>query len=360
MVKPASAVARLEPYKITPQDVWVEGHPEQLLKLDWNEAPENFSLFQDELRRIVAEVGIIAWYPDYLAISLTDRIGEYVGLDPAYVLTFPGSDVGLETLCRTFLDPGDDVVVLYPTYENFFVYALQCGAELHRIELPKPFQVDPESLLRALEGFSRLKCIYLANPNNPCGYLMELSTLSAVADRFPDALVVVDEAYIEFAGAPSACTIVPRHPNLVVARTFSKAFGLAGMRLGYLCASPEVLNHVNKIRNGKNISMLAQKLGEYALTHRAKVDEWIAQVRAAREAFQSWLSQRGLTYYPSHGNFVMFEVRNPADVCSRLKARGVYVRNRHSQIPGAIRVTIGSAEHVQRLITELEALGDLR
>ena len=359
MVKPSRAIERLEPYKITPQDVWTEEAPQRLLKLDWNEAPENFSFFLDELRRIVSEIGIVAWYPDYLAIDLTDELAKYVRLDPTSILVFPGSDVGLETLCRTYLDPEDHAAAICPTYENFFVYVQQTGAALHPIDIPKPFAFDVDALIGQCAALPSLKCIYVASPNNPCGYLVGLDAVARIAARFPDALVVVDEAYIEFAASASACAIIPSHPNLVVARTFSKAFGLAGMRLGYLCAAPAILNNVNKIRNGKNVSMIAQKLGTYALRNRSKVDEWIAEVRAARDLFETWLRARGWVHYPSHGNFVMFEVRNPPDVCSRLKARGIYLRNRHAQVPGCIRTAIGSRSHVARLISELESLGDL-
>lgn len=360
MVRPSRAIAALEPYKITPQDVWTEAAPKRLLKLDWNEAPENLPFLQDELRRIVAEIGIVAWYPDYLAIELTDELAKYVQLDPTSILTFPGSDVGLETLCRTYLDPDDHAAAVCPTYENFFVYVQQIGSTLHAVNVAKPFRVDVDRLVATCEELPPLKCLYVANPNNPCGYLVELEGLARLASRFPETLVVIDESYIEFTTAASACTLIAHHPNLVVARTFSKAFGLAGMRLGYLCGSPTILNNVNKIRNGKNVSMIAQRLGIHALRNLPSVRKWIAEVRASRDVFEAWLRERGLTHYPSQGNFVMFEVGNPADVCSRLKAQGIYVRNRHAQIPGCIRVSIGSRSHVARLIAELESLGELK
>ena len=123
MVKPSKFIENIEPYKITPQDVWSDSAPSDILKLDWNEAPVDFSFYREEIHRISQETGIIAWYPDYLALDLTDALESFVGIDGNHILTFPGSDVGLETLCRAYLQPNDVVVAICPTYENFFVYA---------------------------------------------------------------------------------------------------------------------------------------------------------------------------------------------------------------------------------------------
>lgn len=311
----------------------------------------------EELRRISSETGIVAWYPDYLALELTDALGGFLGIDANSILTFPGSDVGLETLCRTFLDPEDHVAALCPTYENFFVYALQTGAHLHKVDLPKPFRVDLDWLVGHLEKLPELKCIYLSSPNNPCGYVLPIEITRAIADRFPRSIVVVDEAYIEFADAASAAALLPHCPNVVIARTFSKAFGLAGVRLGYLCAGHEVLNSINKIRNGKNISMISQRLGIYALRNLNKLHAWVHEVREARGRFCAWLTARSIPHYESQGNFVLLEVSDPASVCSRLKAQGIYVRNRHALLPQCIRITIGSKAQTARVIAALDALG---
>jgi histidinol-phosphate aminotransferase len=353
MVKPSSFVQSLEPYRITPQDVWSEGAPQDLLKLDWNEAPHDFDLYRQELRRIADERGMVAWYPDYLALQLTDALSRFLGIDGNLVLTFPGSDVGLETLCRAYLEPGDVVVALCPTYENFFVYALQTGARLEKLELQRPFEISEEAIARRIAEAGPAKAAYLASPNNPCGYLIPATVVESIATRFPETMIIVDEAYIEFADAPSCAPLVERLPNVVVARTFSKGFGMAGLRLGYLCAALDVVNTVNKIRNGKNISMLSQRLGLHALKNFERIRQWINEVKASRRAFGTWCDAQGLKHYPSHGNFVLFEVRRPNELCSALKSDGIYVRNRHSMLPGCVRATMGSRAQVDRLTTAI-------
>jgi histidinol-phosphate aminotransferase len=204
-----------------------------------------------------------------------------------------------------------------------------------------------------IEGLGPAKAVYIARPNNPFGYMLAHDAIGELAARCPDTMIIVDEAYIEFADEPSCASLVERFPNIVVTRTFSKAFGMAGLRLGYICASLEVINTVNKIRNGKNISMFAQRLGLHALRNYKKIAEWIAEVKVSRDRFGGWCRNYGLTCYPSHGNFVLFKVTRPNELCSALKAEGIYVRNRSSLLPGCVRVTLGSSRQTEHLIASL-------
>lgn len=353
MVIPSRFITELEPYKTTPQDVWSAGAPEDLLKLDWNESPFDFDFYRDELRRIATERGMIAWYPDYLALELTEAISRFIAVDANLILTFPGSDVGLETLCRAYLDPTDSVLALCPTYENFFVYVLQTGAKLERIDAIPPLAADMTAIVSRIDELASAKAVYISRPNNPFGYMVSHDAIAELAARCPNTMIIVDEAYIEFADEPSCVSLVERFPNIVITRTFSKAFGMAGLRLGYICASLEVINTVNKIRNGKNISMFAQRLGLYALSNYKKIAAWIAEVKVSRARFGDWCGRHGLPFYRSHGNFMLFEVRRPNELCSALKAESIYVRNRSSLLPGCVRVTLGSNRDVERLIASL-------
>lgn len=356
MVKPSRFITDLEPYKTTPQDVWSAGAPEDLLKLDWNESPFDFDFYRSELGRIANERGMIAWYPDCLALELTDELSRFTSVDANLILTFPGSDVGLETLCRAFLDPADNVLAVCPTYENFFVYVLQTGAKLEKVDIIPPFIPDMAAIASSIEALGPAKVVYIARPNNPFGYMIAHDAIAELAVRCPKTMIIVDEAYIEFANEPSCASLVERFPNVVVTRTFSKAFGMAGLRLGYICASLEVINTVNKIRNGKNISMLAQRLGLHALRNYVQIAEWIAEVKVSRDRFAAWCGNYGLTCYPSHGNFILFKVGQPNELCSALKAEGIYVRNRSSLLPGSVRVTLGSNRQTERLIASLSKL----
>ena len=359
MVKPSKFIENIEPYKITPQDVWSDSAPSDILKLDWNEAPVDFSFYREEIHRISQETGIIAWYPDYLALDLTDALESFVGIDGNHILTFPGSDVGLETLCRAYLQPNDVVVAICPTYENFFVYANQTGANLIKLDLDVPYVIDHKYIEENILLFSSAKLVYLVSPNNPCGYVIDRDIVKKLAEMLPETLFVVDEAYIEFSDTPSISLLVEEVSNVVVFRTFSKAFGMAGVRLGYMCSSLDIINVVNKIRNGKNISMIAQRLGLYALSNFEKIQTWIDDVKYSRNRLQKWFLDKGVKSYPSQGNFILFEVSHPSELCSRLKANGIYVRNRNSVIPKCVRVTIGSKAHVDRLIKVIETMPEL-
>lgn len=359
MVNPAKFIHSLQPYSITPQDVWSSGNDGELLKLDWNEAPFDFDFYKHEAARIVKERGVLAWYPDYLSIELADKLSDYLNIGDANILTFPGSDVCLETLCRAYLDREDTAFAICPTYENFFIYVAQCGATLEKINLQPPFIFDIELIDEKISSALSPKIVYIVSPNNPCGYYVKKDSISYLAQRHPKTLFIVDEAYIEFSDSQSCVNLIFDVPNIVVARTFSKAFGLAGVRIGYLCASLPVIGAINKIRNGKNVSMIAQKLALYALNNISKIDSWVSDVKLAREAFESWCFDNKIKYYPSHGNFVLFHCRKPNELCSELKARGIYIRNRNSLIEGCVRITIGNWQQTWKVINLLSSLSYL-
>lgn len=356
MIRPTRFVESLEAYNITAQDVWSDIAPDDLLKLDWNESPMELEFYQDELIRIASDRGIIAWYPDYLALKLTDALSKFVGIDSNKILVFPGSDVGLETLCRAYLNPEDTVVALCPTYENFFVYVHQTGAELLKILVEHPFIIDEDKIMSDLKVAGTFKICYLASPNNPCGYTISTQFICKLAELFPQSIFLIDEAYIEFADVDSSVLLVEKYQNVVVFRTFSKAFGMAGLRLGYTCAPLDIVNNLNKIRNGKNISMIAQKLGLCALDNFNHIDSWIQKVISSRDQFEGWCAANDIEFYPSQGNFVLFKVNRPNELCSELKALGIYLRNRDSVIPGCVRVTLGSKQHLSKLTAALESM----
>ncbi|MDC0245020.1 aminotransferase class I/II-fold pyridoxal phosphate-dependent enzyme, partial [Pseudomonadota bacterium] len=303
-----------------------------------------------------SDPGLIAWYPDCLALNLTDAISKFVNVSSNNILTFPGSDVGLETLCRAYLNPTDTVVALCPTYENFFVYVNQMGSDLKKLVLDEPFIFDYELISKTLKSSCDIKMFYLANPNNPCGYSVQPEFIEKLLVQFPEILFVIDEAYIEFTNIESTTALSEKYSNIAIFRTFSKAFGLAGLRLGYVCAPIDIICNINKIRNGKNISMVSQKIGIFALENFSQVDRWINEVIKSREIFEKWCERNNIKYYPSDGNFVLFRVGMPIELCSSLKAKGIYIRNRDSVIPGCVRATFGSRSQTKKLIKALEKL----
>jgi histidinol-phosphate aminotransferase len=233
------------------------------------------------------------------------------------------------------------------------------GASLVKIELEKPFIPDLTIIESRINSIGMVKMVYLVSPNNPCGYVLPHDEVKNLAKKFPETMFVIDEAYIEFTDTESFTILIESFSNIVVFRTFSKGFGIAGVRLGYMCAPLTIINNVNKIRNVKNVSMIAQRLGICALENINKIKEWLQEVRESREEFQVWCADNNIKYYPSHGNFVLFEVSQPNEICSKLKSLGIYIRNRNGILPGSVRVTIGSRDQVVRLIDTLESMTEL-
>jgi histidinol-phosphate aminotransferase len=178
------------------------------------------------------------WYPDQRAAELTEKLAGYTGQPLDRILVTSGSDAALDILCQTFLDADDEVVVPSPTYTHFLTYAEARGAHVHQIFGANPFELDLQSVLDALNY--RTKMVYLVSPNNPTGVVWPASVVARIARQVPQALVIVDEAYFEFCGK-TAVELVERYSNVVVTRTFSKSFGIAGLRVGYMLATERVI-----------------------------------------------------------------------------------------------------------------------
>ena len=353
MVKPSRYIKDISPYSITTQEVWSSTKREDPLKADWNEAPFLLDFYKSEIEKIIKEESIFSWYSDYSSRELNEEIAKFLDISEGNILTFPGSDTGLETLCRAFLEPKEKVAVITPTYENFFIYVHQTGAQLKKYELKPPFNLNFDHFRDYISSLNNLKAIYLVNPNNPCGYSLDRKELLLLSESFPDVLFIIDEAYIEFSEEESASLI---NKNVVVFRTFSKAFGLAGIRLGYAVADHDIIKTLAKIRNGKNISMLAQRLGIAALKNIDLVTQWICEVKRSRSIFINWCEENQIKYYPSQGNFVLLSIKDEPNIVEKLRSRNIFVRDRKKIINNGFRVTIGSEDHTHRIINELDRI----
>ena len=187
-VKPVAHVERLEEYAVTSQDVWRIDDPRaagRVLKLDWNESPAVHDLVKQRLIEFLARPGAVNWYPDVAALDLSKAIAGFLGLSPMAVLPFNGSDVALETVARTFLAPGDDVVLVHPGYDNFRIYAESCGARIHRVVPgPDPLTFAMDVFIERIRALGPVKLIYLIQPNNPVGYLASKEQITSLRPPF--------------------------------------------------------------------------------------------------------------------------------------------------------------------------------
>ncbi len=352
VIEPINAIKQIQEYKVVPQEVWHSAHADAFLKLDWNEAPHVSPRVRTVLLRFI-EQGFFHWYPDVASTSLNERLAKKNGIREDQILTFNGSDVALETVVRVFAESSTTVAWVTPSYDQFRVFVQSLGAQL------VPIQVDPASVDfdRILERVMtvRPKILYLNNPNNPIGYFFHPDKIENLVKCLETTLVLLDEAYVEFAGE-SSIDLVQRYPNLVVFRSFSKAYAMAGLRLGYIASDHRNLIHVNKIRNGKNVSMLAQLAAIASLDNYAEVQASINEITNARAYFCDALTSLKIGFFESYGNFVLIRCPRPAEFVLLMQAHGVFVRDR-SYLPGlkgTARVTIGTKEMMKRVVQIIE------
>ena len=300
----------------------------------------------------------IGFYPPYAeAIA---RCAQYYGVDEDRVTLVNGLDEGIMALAVTKLRPAPggsvpEAIMPEPAFEIFRFDTDVAGGRVVQV-MPKPdFVFALDEVLAAITPETRV--VFLTNPNNPTGVPMPLEAIRAIAKNVPaDAVVFVDEAYAEFAGQ----TFIPEldsFPNVIVGRTFSKAFGLAGIRIGCLIGAPETLEPIRHAIPVYSVNIAAVVALQAALGDRAHVDDYLRQVEESKALLYAACARLGLNYWKSAANFVLVSVGERAEELVTVAAmRGVYVRNRSTEpgCSGCIRVATGIVEHTQRFIAIME------
>ncbi|MDF9829520.1 histidinol-phosphate transaminase [Parabacteroides sp. PF5-6] len=297
-------------------------------------------------------------YPDPLQRELKERISTLKDIAPEHIFLGNGSDEPIDLLIRAFCEPGQDhIVTITPSYGMYEVAADTNNVKCVKVLLDNDFDLNAEALLEAVDAQTKL--VYLCSPNNPSGNLLNREEIYKVLKYFP-GIVVVDEAYIDFASAPSFLTHLLSFPNLVVLQTLSKAWGAAAIRLGMAFASEEIIGVLNKIKYPYNINQLTQ---EYALRVLSEAEQMQRQVKCIveeRERLAGLFRQPPFSYkvYPSEANFLLVEVGDADGMYSGLIREGVVVRNRNriALCSGCLRITIGTPEENDRLITKMKGL----
>jgi histidinol-phosphate aminotransferase len=298
-------------------------------------------------------------YPDPTAAPLRAAAARRFGVDPAQVLAGNGSDDCLTVLFRGFLDPGERVACPWPTYGLYETLASLQGAELVRL----PFrQVGRRYELPTDLGAQRAKLIILANPNNPSATLVPVDELRRLADAVAGrSILAVDEAYVDFAlGAGVDASMLPyldAHPNLVVLRTFSKSYSLAGARLGLMFAAAPIIEALTKVKDSYNVNALTQTIGIAALDDRAYQDEQVLRTLDERARLESALAALGCVWPESAANFLLVEIGERAEaVYLALKTQGLLVRWwRTPDLRTKLRISVGKPPENDRLIQALTA-----
>lgn len=298
-------------------------------------------------------------YPDPYQSAIKEKLAPIKGVRPTQIFLGNGSDEPIDLLVRATCRPGtDSILIVPPTYGMYEVSANINDVALLKVPLTADFQLDTEAVLAAIQPTTRL--IFICSPNNPSGNLVDNASIRRIVEAATHALVIVDEAYIDFADTPSWTTELDRYPNLVVLQTFSKAWGLAALRLGMCFASEELIRVMNKIKPPYNISAPAQTLALDALDHEAQKNAMVAQLRHERARLAAKLAELPMVQhiYPSDANFLLVKFENPKAVFDYLIQQQVIVRDRSRVIlcAGCLRISVGIAAENEQLFTVLQSL----
>ena len=297
-------------------------------------------------------------YPDPHQLKLKKRISELKNVSVDQIFLGNGSDEPIDLLIRAFCEPGvDNVLIPQPTYGMYTVSANINAVEINTVSFTPEFDIDLQATQNAWDENTKL--IFLCSPNNPSGNLLNIEKIKAILTSF-SGLVIVDEAYIDFANSVSLISLLAQFQNLVVLQTLSKAWGLAAIRLGMCFAHPAIIEVLNKIKPPYNISGLSQTVALESLWQVEKKDHWVKEILSERERMQSELLSTKLVekVFPSDANFLLVKVKEAKAVYQQLIARGVVIRDRSSitLCNNCLRITIGTPKENNSLLTELRKI----
>jgi histidinol-phosphate aminotransferase len=343
-IKPRPAVVGMAPYSPP-----TAGRADKL-RLDFNEntvgcSPQVIKKLKERL-----DAGRLAVYPEYGAAK--QAIAAYFGVKPDQFVFTNGTDEAIQVLVNTYLDDGQEVLLLKPSYAMYRFYAEVAGAKIAEIAYQPPDMEFP--LQQVLDAITpRTRAIILANPNNPTGTGISLLGIERILHRARKAVVMVDEAYYEFSGV-TALTEIERVPHLFVCRTFSKVFGMAAMRLGCLFSHEANITFLRKAQSPYSVNSLAVEAAQAAVADTAYVQNYVAEVLAARELLCLGLERLAIRYVPSSANFVLGDFGKRAiEVRDALRGEGILVRDRSYEAPGCVRITVGTRAQTRRLLAAL-------
>lgn len=328
-------IKSLEPYSSARDEYSGEG----MVWLDANENP-----FDSVLNR----------YPDPKQMELKQVVSRLKQVEVNQIFIGNGSDEVIDLLFRAFCNPKEDKAYVFtPTYGMYKVSAAINQVDFVEIPLDENFQwIDVNRIQEKIDGKGLL---FICSPNNPTGNTIEIQHIQEIASVF-QGLLVVDEAYIDFSESESAVSYLQTMPNVVVTQTLSKAFGLAGLRLGIAYANPEIINVLNKVKPPYNVNTYSQLKAIEVLKNKAVVDEQIECIKTEREKLRSDLKSLEIVkkVYPSQANFLLVEFIQANTVYTYLKSKGIIIRNRDKQIENCLRISIGTPNQNQLLLETLK------
>ncbi|MFC1993850.1 histidinol-phosphate transaminase [Chloroflexota bacterium] len=343
----------MEPYEsIAPLEALSQraGVPlERVIKLDGNENPYGCS---PRVRSALADYSYYHIYPDPMHRELGEELEDYVGIGREHIVAGSGSDELIDLILRLFLQTGDKVLNCVPTFGMYSFSTTVCGGEIVNIPRDAAYEIDLTAVKSAIDR--RTKVIFIASPNNPTGNITSQSTILELLDT--GIIVVVDEAYYEFSGV-TAVTHVPKYPNLIVLRSFSKWAGLGGLRVGYGIFPISIAKFIYKIKPPYNVNVAAQIAAKESLVDADYLNSRVRAIITERERLGDELRTQGvLNPLPSQANFILCSVvdGNALKIKNGLEKEGIFIRHfNSSMLRNMLRISVGKPEHTDALIAAL-------
>ncbi|MBV8115880.1 MAG: histidinol-phosphate transaminase [Silvibacterium sp.] len=315
------------------------------LRLDFN---ENTVACSPRVLEVLAQISRseLTMYPERERVEAL--AAGHLNLNPSQVLLTNGVDEAIHILCQTYLGAGDEMLLPVPTYSMYAVYASATDARLVEVAAGPDFRFPLDAMLAQITPTTKL--IAIANPNSPTGQAVGRAAILKLIEAAPQAIVLIDEAYFHFHGQ-TVLDLIGRVPNVIVTRTFSKAYGLAGLRLGLLAADDETMRWIRRVISPYSVNSLALVCLPAALEDRHYIENYVNEVLLARGEFAAALEGMGVPFWPSEANFILVSIGpRHADFCRAMRSRGILVRDRSADPgrAGCVRITIGTTDQMQR------------
>lgn len=324
-----------------------------ILKLDYNEptirpSPKVVKAISNYINK-----GELQWYPGGDCEDLRTEIAKYTKQKKSNIIVGNGSDEILKVISLTYLEKGDEIIVPTPNYPMFIIDAEQAGSKIKKVPLKEGSKSDVTDLVRAIN--SKTKIIYISNPNSPFGYIYERNEIIRILEKCKDCLLIVDEAYYEFYGK-TVTDLVNRYDNLIVTRTFSKAFSLASLRLGYAIANKKIINDLTKVKDPESVNTLAQIAGIEALKDSNYRKKFVSEIIKSKKYLKNELTKLGLEVYTSYTNFLFVKFPNiysAKTILNNLEKKGIFLRDRTGVIENCVRIGVPLLNESKRLVKEI-------
>jgi histidinol-phosphate aminotransferase len=347
MIKAKESVQRMKPYN-PPTAGRVD-----FVRLDFNENTWGCSpKVVKALKSLSADE--ISTYPDYG--ELRKKLAKYLKVKKGEVFPTNASDEAIKIVMDVYVDNGQEVILPVPTFAMFRFYAEVAGAKINPILYNRDLSFPADKVMKAISN--KTKIIVLVNPNNPTGTPIKREDIIRILEKAKNSIVLLDEAYYQFT-KESCVDLINEYTNLVILQTFSKAFGMAGLRLGYVVSNKNNIANMLKASSPYSVNVAAVKAAFAAIDDRKYVGYYVKQVKESKKMLYKAFKDLGVKTYPSAGNFILAYLGDKApDVCSKLRKENILVRNRSNDVmlDGCIRITCGKKSQTAMLIKELKKI----